>query len=52
MNIFWGGMEVCRNCECFKGVIATLDYFWRLFLNIIGLFPKVKIENWNIFGGC
>ena len=26
-------------------------YFWALFLNILGVFLKVKIQNWNIFGG-
>ena len=30
-----------------------LDYFWGVFLNILGLFIiKVKIQYWNIFGGC
>ena len=36
----------------FLEAIAKLDYFWQLFLNILGLFLKVKIQNWNIFGVC
>ena len=28
-----------------------LDYFWELFLNILWLFLKAKIQNWNTLGG-
>ena len=30
------------------GVITKLDYFW---VSFIYFFPKVKVQNWNIFGG-
>ena len=40
------------NPEIFGGAIANLEYFGELFLNILELFLKVKIQNWNIFGGC
>ena len=29
--------------------MAKLDYFGELFINILGLFLKVKIQNWNIY---
>ena len=33
------------------GGIAKLDYFWELFLNILGLFrSRYRIGIW--FGGC
>ena len=28
-----------------------LDYFWELFLNVLWLFLKAKIQNWNTLGG-
>ena len=34
------------------GAIAKLDYFWELFLNILWLYLKIKIQNWNNFWGC
>ena len=33
------------------GDIAKLDFLAEIFLNILGLFLKVKIQNWNIFWG-
>ena len=42
----WGYDET----EYFWEAITKLDYFWELFLNILGLFLKVKIQNWNNFG--
>ena len=36
--------------DTFFGVIAKLDYFWGSLLYILGLFRRVKVENWNIFG--
>ena len=35
----------------FWEAITKLDYFGELFLNILGLFLKVKIQNWIFFGG-
>ena len=32
------------------GAIAKLDYFWELFINILGFF-KVKLKIWNTFWG-
>ena len=33
------------------GVITKQDYFEGLFLYILVLFLKVKVQNWNIFWG-
>ena len=30
------------------GVITKLDYFWGSFLYILGLFLKVKVQNWGL----
>ena len=29
-----------------------MDYFLESFLNILVLFLKIKLQNWNIFEGC
>ena len=31
------------------GVITKLDYFWGLFLYILGLFLMFKVQNWIFF---
>ena len=46
----WRGMEWDGGMVklwIFLGGIAKLDYFWELFQNILGLFLKDKIQNWN-----
>ena len=40
MDIWGGG----------RWAIAKLDYFLDLFLNILGLFLKVRVHHWNIWG--
>ena len=46
----WMGWGYDETVEIFRGHRKT-GLFWQLFLNILGLFLKVKIQNWNIFGG-
>ena len=46
---FWGYEEIVG---IFGGVVTKLDYLWGSFLNILGLFYKVKVQNGNIFWGC
>ena len=49
MNIF-GGWGYDETVDIFRREgIAKFDYFLELFLNILGPFLKVKIQNWNIF---
>ena len=46
MNIFRG----IKKLWIFLGVITKLDYFYRSYLYCFGLFLKLKVQNWNIFG--
>ena len=52
-NIFWGMMKLWT----FFGVITTGLFFWGgrgsfiLYIYFLGLFLKVKVQNWNIFWG-
>ena len=47
MNILVGMMKLWISL----GSHAKLDYFGGSFLYILGLFLKVKVQNWNIFFG-
>ena len=46
--IIWG----MKKLLVFLGAITKLNYLWGSYLNILGLFHKVKVQNWNIFWGC